>query len=288
MTINPSDFISCVLPELKSLSALLLTAAKGDKGGVSTKRDGSLVTEIDRLVEARLVEVLGARFSQVPILGEEGAIDVGIKGAGELYTPFIQAEEQIVIDPIDGTRNFIDGHREYCMAVALCRKVGEGIWPIAGVVLIPEFAEVYLCDGLSVSVEDLRSGIRMAVKREGPKETKLSVNSRDRAWLVSVGLAAAVPWISSGSSVYDFLNTSLGRQSGSIVGAQRLWDLMAPLAIASTLGLVLRDISSDEIVSSIGMGELSAETELRPWGLARKMLLAPPGQSISELVGRLA
>jgi fructose-1,6-bisphosphatase/inositol monophosphatase family enzyme len=174
------------------------------------------------------------------------------------------------------------------MAVALCRKVGEGIWPIAGVVLIPEFAEVYLCDGLSVSVEDLRSGIRMAVKREGPKETKLSVNSRDRAWLVSVGLAAAVPWISSGSSVYDFLNTSLGRQSGSIVGAQRLWDLMAPLAIASTLGLVLRDISSDEIVSSIGMGELSAETELRPWGLARKMLLAPPGQSISELVGRLA
>ena len=286
MMINPSDFISCVLPELKSLSELLLTAAKGDKGEVSIKRDGSLVTEIDRLVEARLVGVLGARFPQVPILGEEGAIDVGIKGPADYYTPFLQADEQIVIDPIDGTRNFIDGHREYCMAVALCRKVGAGIWPIAGVVLIPEFAEVYLSDGQSVYVEDLRSGARRTVKREGPKETKVSVNSRDRAWLASVGLAAAVPWISSGSSVYDFLNTALGRQSGSVLGAQRIWDLMAPLAIASTLGVVLRDISSGEMVSCIGMRELSAETELRPWGLARKMLLAPPDQGISKLVGR--
>jgi len=288
MPITSSDFISCVLPILRGLSELLLASAKGDKGGVSKKRDGSLVTEIDRLVEARLVEVLAARFPSIPILGEEGAIDVGIKGAEDLYIPFITAEQQIVIDPIDGTKNFIDGRREYCMAVALCRKVGDGIWPVAGVVLIPESGEVYLSDGQSVSVEDLKSGVRTAVKRESPKENKVSVNSRDRAWLSSVGLAAAVPWISSGSSVYDFLNTSLGRQRGSIVGAQRLWDLMAPLAIASVLGLVLRDISSGEIVSSIGMQELSAETDLRPWGLARKMLLALPEQGISDLVGKLA
>jgi myo-inositol-1(or 4)-monophosphatase len=286
MTISPSDFISCALPALKSLSDLLFASAGGDKGGVATKRDGTLVTEVDRLVESRLVEAFSARFPGVPILGEEGAIDVGVRGAAELYTPFLHAEEQLVIDPIDGTKNFIDGRREYCMAVALCCKVKDGVWPVAGVILIPEFGELYFSDRKSVFFENLRTGVARAVKREVSKEAKVSVNSRDRAWLDSVGLAAAVPWVSSGSSIYDFLNAALGRHRGSVVGAQRLWDLMAPLAIASTLGLVLRDISSGEIVSSIGMGELSTDTELRPWGLARKMLLALPDQVISELVGR--
>lgn len=282
--IIPSEFTECAFELLKGLSSELAAQAKNDKGEVSTKRDGSLVTEMDRRVEARLVSEFSGRFPGVPILGEEGAIDLGVKSSSELYLPFLNSHQQIVIDPIDGTRNFIEGKREYCMAVALCERTDSGIWPVGAVVVIPEFNEAYLADERGVFIVNLQSGARHGVTRCVTALAKISVNSRDRAWLATSGLEANLPWVSSGSSIYDFLCTSIGRLKGSIIGAQRLWDLMAPLAIADRLGLVLRDLTSGEQISGIGFKDLSPETESRPWGLNRRMVLALPDVSIGELV----
>ena len=106
-------------------------------------------------------------------------------------------------------------------------------------------------------------------------------------WLAKNNYDVICPWISSGSSVHDFIGTALGRLSGSILGSQRLWDLLAPLAIASRLGMVLRDLVTGEDLRAITPDDLSVDFERRPWGLIRRMVLLPKDQSASNLV-RLA
>jgi fructose-1,6-bisphosphatase/inositol monophosphatase family enzyme len=256
-------------------------------GSVQTKRDGSLVTPSDTYVERTLKQGLSEIFVGVPILAEESAIDLTGEeqvSADTVYSQFFGARSQITIDPIDGTRNFVDGRREYCIAASLSVPRGGGIWPIAGVVAVPYYGLMYWCDETNVWVEDTNSGEISPLTRAASAQSALSVSSRDRAWLESRKIRLQLPWESSGSSVFDLVGTLTGRLSASIVGAQRLWDVMAPIAMAHRVGLVLRDLETGGPITSISMSDLSTDIASRPWGLERRMVLAPPGLSLAALI----
>jgi fructose-1,6-bisphosphatase/inositol monophosphatase family enzyme len=204
--------------------------------------------------------------------------------AGAYYASFMSSPHQIIIDPIDGTKNFVEGKREFCIAAALTERVGEGIWPIAGVVAVPNTGMMYYTEEGSVREESVVGENSVIIERRELLEPLMSVSSKDRWWLETNGYSPVYPWISSGSSVYDFLGTCVGRLHGSVIGKQRLWDLMAPLALANNLGCVLRDLVTNERVTSITPGHLSPNLERRPWGLERKMVLLPAQTNLSDLV----
>ncbi|HHO51373.1 MAG TPA: inositol monophosphatase [Deltaproteobacteria bacterium] len=65
-----------------------------------------LVTEVDLACEAAIRRVLAQHTPDVPVLGEEGG------GAGEALTRW-------VVDPLDGTTNFVHGIPHYAVSVAL-------------------------------------------------------------------------------------------------------------------------------------------------------------------------
>ena len=90
--------------------------------GVSRKADNSEVTEIDRATEKAIVEVLVAERPNYGVYGEE----FGISGPAD-------AEYQWVIDPIDGTTNFVRGVPVWATLIAL---VHNGT-PVLGVVSAP-------------------------------------------------------------------------------------------------------------------------------------------------------
>ena len=90
--------------------------------GVSRKADNSEVTEIDRATERAIVEVFTAERPDYSIFGEE----YGVSGPAD-------AEYQWVIDPIDGTTNFVRGVPVWATLIAL---VHNGI-PVLGVVSAP-------------------------------------------------------------------------------------------------------------------------------------------------------
>jgi 3'(2'), 5'-bisphosphate nucleotidase len=192
--------------------------------------------------------------------------------------------QQIVIDPIDGTKNFVEGRGEFCIAAALTHSVGDGIWPVAGVVALPVKGIMWWTDGSSVRREVIASGAVEEIGRRSVPEKRISVSSKNRAWLAENAFEMKLPWISSGSSVHDFMGTATGELCGSMVGKQRLWDLMAPLAIALRLGSELRDLVTGQVVTCINPSDLSRDLRKRPWGIERKMVLAPRETKLDELI----
>ncbi|HEX4885007.1 MAG TPA: inositol monophosphatase family protein [Casimicrobiaceae bacterium] len=86
---------------------------------VSAKGPKDFVSEIDRAAEAAIVETLLATYPDHAVLAEEGTA----KGENA------QAEYLWIIDPLDGTTNFLHGFPQYCVSIALAHRgvVSQGV-----------------------------------------------------------------------------------------------------------------------------------------------------------------
>jgi len=89
---------------------LLTVTAKGPK---------DFVSEVDRAAEAAIVETIHSVYPEHAILAEEGT--------GRGRNP--DAEHLWIIDPLDGTTNFLHGFPQYCVSIALAHKgvVTQGV-----------------------------------------------------------------------------------------------------------------------------------------------------------------
>ena len=77
---------------------------------VEQKGRNDFVSEVDRAAEARIIEVLQKAYPHYGILAEESG---EIRGQGE------DARWQWIIDPLDGTTNFLHGFPQFCVSIAL-------------------------------------------------------------------------------------------------------------------------------------------------------------------------
>jgi len=76
---------------------------------VTAKRRNDFVTEVDRAAEEAVIEVLRTAYPDHAILAEES----GASGTSEY---------EWIIDPLDGTTNFIHGFPQYAVSIALRQK----------------------------------------------------------------------------------------------------------------------------------------------------------------------
>ena len=90
----------------------------------------SPVTEADRAAEDIILAALATRLPRVPVVAEESA------SRGE--TPPVD-RDFVLVDPLDGTREFIAGRSEYTVNIAL---VCGGV-PVAGAVAAPDLGQVW-------------------------------------------------------------------------------------------------------------------------------------------------
>jgi len=90
---------------------------------IETKPDLTPVTDADKAVESKIREVLTAQRPDDLVVGEE------------FGTPTLTAENYYwVIDPIDGTKNFLRGIPTWATLIGLCNPAGE---VVLGVVSAP-------------------------------------------------------------------------------------------------------------------------------------------------------
>jgi myo-inositol-1(or 4)-monophosphatase len=80
---------------------------------VTRKRHNDFVTEVDKAAEAAIIETLHRAYPDHAILAEESGAKAGAAGESE-YT--------WIIDPLDGTTNFIHGFPQYAVSIGLRHK----------------------------------------------------------------------------------------------------------------------------------------------------------------------
>lgn len=186
---------------------------------ITEKLDGTPVTHVDREVEATLRAMISDEQPGAGILGEEFGVTSG--------------EDRWVIDPIDGTVNFIDGDPRFSVLIALERDRE----PIVGVVSAPALGLRWWASagrGAFMSVKGEVSAARVSITRDLAEASSLLLGGgfRDGAIGIRERLAAAtatqvgmgISWEAVRVATGDF---DLGLTAGA------WWDI-APLPIIVT------------------------------------------------------
>ncbi|MER5704720.1 inositol monophosphatase family protein [Micromonospora sp. NPDC002296] len=132
--ISDAELDDCrrVAEEAARLGGRELLRRFGDHGRVDYKTASTdPVSDADRASEARIVELLRARRPDDGILAEEGSGHVG--GSGLRW----------VLDPLDGTVNYVSGIPFWCVSVACEEETADGWQPVVGVILDPVHDELF-------------------------------------------------------------------------------------------------------------------------------------------------
>ncbi|XP_046959299.1 inositol monophosphatase 1 [Vanessa cardui] len=111
MTDAIDEYFAFALELVKSAGNLITDYTSGCKDFKLKSSDIDLVTEIDKKVEETLISGLSAKFPDHKFIGEESAFE-GVKC-------ILTDEPTWIIDPVDGTLNFIHGYPSSCISVGL-------------------------------------------------------------------------------------------------------------------------------------------------------------------------
>lgn len=84
-----------------------------DRLQVTEKNHRDFVTEVDKAAEQAIIEVLKNAYPDHAILAEESGASSNLHD---------EQENVWIIDPLDGTTNFIHGFPQYCVSIALQQK----------------------------------------------------------------------------------------------------------------------------------------------------------------------
>jgi len=205
--------------------------------GVEEKSAGELVSRMDRASEALIARRLLEAFPDHAILGEEG----GHQGAPDAVCEWI-------VDPIDGTTNFIHGHPFFCVSIALRR--GSRIE--AGAVYLPYLDECYFAarghgaflnsDAIRLSVSQTTELGEAMVATGFPYDHEAYPNHDN---FVRVGRRARA-MRRCGSAAIDLCFVAAGRYDAYWELGLKPWDLAAGALIVEEAGGVVTDLDGGD------------------------------------------
>lgn len=206
------------------------------KVSVKEKNPRDLVTEADLASQAKIEKIIKDRFPQHQFLGEEGQGEDINPGEGFAW----------IVDPLDGTTNFVHQLRSFSVSIALLYQ-GE---PIVGVVHDPLLNECFygvkdkgaFLNGQSINVSSCQSLHQaMVVTGFSTSVTKNSVEAK--RFLEMLGKAQTIRRL--GSAALNLCFLACGRVDAYWASNLNAWDIAAGLVILGEAGGVLRAIHGE-------------------------------------------
>nr|WP_156630988.1 3'(2'),5'-bisphosphate nucleotidase CysQ [Agrobacterium vitis] len=137
---------------------------------VRTKSDSSPVTEADERAEAIILSALAAQFPTIPVVAEEAV------AAGNI--PQTRGQPFILVDPLDGTKEFIRKSSDFTVNIAL---IEAGV-PVMGIVYAPARGQAYIGDrngALKIEIDaNFQPVSRQPITVRSPSAKIIAVASR--------------------------------------------------------------------------------------------------------------
>jgi 3'(2'), 5'-bisphosphate nucleotidase len=138
-----------------------------DAPDVRRKADDSPVTRADERAEAIIVEMLRAAAPDIPVIAEEGAEREGLPSAAP--------PRFWLVDPLDGTKEFLRRNGEFTVNIALV----DGNRPVLGVVHVPALGETFAAAGQGTATRQRRDAAPEPIAaRAVPTRGAVVVHSR--------------------------------------------------------------------------------------------------------------
>ncbi len=163
-----SELIDLISRTVREAGAAILEVYGEEDFGVETKSDDSPLTRADLAAHNIIVESLSQGAPEIPILSEESDdIPFAERSSWDRY---------FLVDPLDGTKEFISRNGEFTVNVAL---IEAGV-PVMGVVFVPVKDVLYVGDQKGGQATVTRDGetTSISVRKLNPEETVTVVASR--------------------------------------------------------------------------------------------------------------
>ena len=192
------------------------------------KSDGSPVTAADQAAEDIILPALRALTPDIPVVSEEEAS----KG----LTPEVTGERFWLVDPLDGTKEFLSGNGEFTVNIALIER-GQ---PVLGVVVVPALHETFAGAGAGTATLHDKEGKRAIAVRSPPAEGLTVVGSRSHgdaaAMQAFLGDATVAAFRAAGSSLKLCLIAKGEADLYPRLGTTMEWDIAAGHAVLLAAG----------------------------------------------------
>ncbi|TVY03211.1 inositol monophosphatase family protein [Cohnella terricola] len=229
-----------------------------------------LVTEVDKGAERMIRNLIGTHFPTHSFLGEEG-VEPGPEASAKALQDVSNAEYLWIVDPVDGTTNYVHGFPFYSVSIALAHR-GQ---VIVGVVYDPSRDELFVAErGKGAYVH----GRKMQVSQEATLNQSLIATGFPADPHVALpanmkGIQALAPKVRNlriaGSAALHLAYVAAGRLSG-------FWEM----------NLSAWDIAAGSLLVEEAGGRMS-DTVGEPYQLAVRNVVATNGRIHGELLGEL-
>lgn len=221
---------------VKEAGKIVLSAHNQENTITAKEGKKNFVTKYDVAVQEFLFRELGKAFPDAQFIGEEGENDFSIDGL------------RFIIDPIDGTTNFMQDYRCSCISVALCN--GNDV--IAGVVYNPYTNEIFSAekgkgaylndDRISVSERPLSDGLALfGTSPYHPENTDETFALLRKVFDLSRDIRR------SGSAAFDICTVACGRCEVFFEKGLQPWDIAAGTLILKEAGGIALNYDGTEI-----------------------------------------
>jgi len=237
MNLNSANINVMVKACRKAAKTLIRDFGEIENLQVSLKGPGDFVTNCDKKVEKILIEELQKARPTYSILSEE---------IGKITN---DNSFKWVIDPIDGTSNFMHGIPHFAISVGLERD-GE---IICGIIYDPIKDEMFIAEkgnGSFVNNKRLRVSSRKKLKdcviftggpKHGATDREISLNEYKK-----ISSEILIPIRKMGSAALDMAYVAAGRCDGFWSRNLNYWDIAAGIIIVKEAGGFVTDLNGED------------------------------------------
>ena len=201
------------------------------------KSDGSPVTEADLAANAVILEGLNTLLPDIPLITEEG--DDGLKALADPDADFL------LIDPLDGTREFVSGDPDYTVNIAYMRRRR----PVVGIVHMPETGLSWVGDSRTIPIAAWQidhTGAWQSIHTRAAGETLAVLTSRSHQDPDTEAFLKKVPvseLVRRGSSLKFCLIAAGQGDLYPRFGPTMEWDTAAGDAVLTAAGGAMLDLN---------------------------------------------
>lgn len=223
------------------------------------KRPADFVSEVDRDAESRIADVLQAGAPDAVVVGEEHTPDA-LSGGGVTF----------IVDPLDGTTNFLHGYPQYAVSIA---AVVDGELR-AGVVLDAAHQVEYhaarghgaWCGSQRLAVSTIADPSRALVGTGFPFKHPALIPRYLAAFGRVMGQTAGVR--RAGAAALDLADVAAGRFDAFWELVLAPWDMAAGILLIREAGGIVTTLSGDP-TGPIHGGIVASNSVMHSWLLAQ-------------------